>query len=100
METEKAMNNEMIARKLNEYADYLEGEESNVHRVRAYRRAAQTIRELERPAANVLAEKGRAGIDELPGVGASLAYTIESLIRTGEFRTLRPPADTSTRNGC
>ncbi len=84
------MNNELIARKLSEYADYLEGEESNVHRVRAYRRAAQTIRELERPASDILAEKGRGGIDELPGVGASLAYTIESLIRTGEFRTLRP----------
>ena len=84
------MTNEAIAQKLSEYADYLEGEESNVHRVRAYRRAAQTIRELERPAADILAEKGRAGLDELPGVGASLAYTIEGLVRTGEFRTLRP----------
>ena len=26
----------------------------------------------------------------MPGVGASLAYTIEGLIRTGEFHTLRP----------
>jgi DNA polymerase (family 10) len=84
------MNNADIAHKLNEYADYLEGEEPNIYRVRAYRRAAQTIRELERPAADILAEKGRAGLDELPGVGASIAYTIESLIRTGEFRTLRP----------
>jgi DNA polymerase (family X) len=84
------MNNPDIARKLNEYADYLEGEEPNIHRVRAYRRAAQTIRELERPASDILAEQGRAGLDALPGVGASLAYTIESLIRTGEFRTLRP----------
>jgi DNA polymerase (family X) len=84
------MNNETIAHKLSEYADYLEGEESNIHRVRAYRRAAQTVRELERPAVDILAEKGRAGLDELPGVGASLAYTIEGLIRTGEFRTLRP----------
>jgi DNA polymerase (family X) len=70
------MNNADIAHKLNEYADYLEGEEPNIYRVRAYRRAAQTIRELERPAADILAEKGRAGLDELPGVGASIAYTI------------------------
>ncbi len=37
-------------------------------------------------------EKGRAGLEELPGIGASLAYTIEGLVRTGEFRTLRPDA--------
>ncbi len=84
------MNNADIARKLNEYADYLESEEPNIHRVRAYRRAAQTIFALDRPASELLAEKGRAGLDELPGVGASLAYTIEGLIRTGEFHTLRP----------
>jgi DNA polymerase (family 10) len=84
------MNNEMIAHKLNEYADYLEGEEANIYRARAYRRAAQTILGLDKPASDLLAEKGRAGLDELPGVGASLAYTIESLIRTGEFHTLRP----------
>ena len=45
---------------------------------------------LDRPASDILDEKGRAGLDELPGVGASLVYTIESLIRTGEFHTLRP----------
>ena len=84
------MNNADIARKLNEYADYLESEEPNIHRVRAYRRAAQTIFALDRPASELLAEKGCAGLDELPGVGASLAYTIEGLIRTGEFHTLRP----------
>ena len=87
---ETAMNNADIARQLNEYAEYLESEEPNIHRVRAYRRAAQTIFALDRPASEILTEKGRAGLDELPGVGASLAYTIEGLIRTGEFHTLRP----------
>jgi hypothetical protein len=42
--------------------------------------------------ADVVREKGRAGLEELPGIGASLAYTIEGLVRTGEFRTLRPDA--------
>jgi DNA polymerase (family 10) len=86
------MDNETIARKLNEYATFLEGEESNVYRVRAYRRGAQTVLAQERPLAEVVAEKGRAGLEELPGIGASLAYTIEGLVRTGEFRTLRPEA--------
>lgn len=84
------MDNPTIARKLNDYATYLEGEESNVYRVRAYRRAAETVLAQGRPLSELLAEKGRAGLEELPGVGRSLAYTLEGLIRTGEFRTLRP----------
>jgi DNA polymerase (family 10) len=86
------MDNATIARKLNDYATYLEGEDTNVYRVRAYRRAAATVLEQERPLAEVVNEKGRAGLEELPGIGPSLAYTIEGLIRTGEFRTLRPDA--------
>jgi DNA polymerase (family 10) len=88
----RTMDNTTIARKLNEYATYLEGEESNVYRVRAYRRGAETVLAQPRPLAEVLAAKGRAGLEELPGIGSSLAYTIEGLIRTGEFRTLRPDA--------
>jgi hypothetical protein len=86
------MDNATIARKLNDYAIYLEGEDSNVYRVRAYRRAAATVLAQERSLADVVNEKGRAGLEELPGIGVSLAYTIEGLVRTGEFRTLRPDA--------
>jgi hypothetical protein len=84
------MDNQTIARKLNDYANYLEGEEPNVYRVRAYRRGAETVLSLKRSLAEVLAKQGRAGLEELPGIGTSLAYTIEGLLRTGEFRTLRP----------
>jgi len=86
------MDNTTIARKLNDYATYLEGEDSHLYRVRAYRRAAATVLEQERPLADVVNEKGRAGLEELPGIGPSLAYTVEGLVRTGEFRTLRPDA--------
>jgi DNA polymerase (family 10) len=86
------MDNATIARKLNDYATYLEGEDANVYRVRAYRRAAATVLSQERSLAEVVQEKGRAGLEELPDIGASLAYTIEGLVRTGEFRTLRPDA--------
>jgi DNA polymerase (family 10) len=85
------MDNRTIAKKLTEYAQYLEGEEGNVYRARAYRRAAETAQAFERPMADVVAEKGRAGLEELPGIGQSLAFTIEGLVRTGEFRTLRSP---------
>jgi hypothetical protein len=84
------MDNATIARKLIEFADYLDAEEANVYRVRAYRRAAQSVLAAERSLAEVVAEQGRRGLEALDGVGAHLAYTIEGLIRTGEFRTLRP----------
>jgi putative hydrolase len=83
------MNNAMIATKLAEYAGYLEGEGGNLYRARAYRRAAETVRSWARPVAEIVEEQGRAGLEALPGIGDSLAYTIEQLVRTGEFRTLR-----------
>jgi DNA polymerase (family X) len=86
------MDNATIARKLNDYATYLEGEDSNVYRIRAYRRAAETALAQDRSLAEIVNEKGRVGLEELPGIGFSLAYTIEGLVRTGEFRTLRPDA--------
>jgi hypothetical protein len=91
-QAEGIMDNAAIARKLNEYATYLEGEDPNVYRVRAYRQAATTVLAQERPLAEIVDEKGRSGLEELPGIGSSLGYTIEGLIRTGEFRTLRPDA--------
>jgi DNA polymerase/3'-5' exonuclease PolX len=36
------------------------------------------------------AEQGRAGLEGLPGIGSHLAYTLEGLLTTGAFRTLRP----------
>ncbi len=86
------MDNATIARKLMEYADYLEGEDTNVHRVRAYRRAAEAVLAEAQSLSEIVAEKGRAGLEELPGIGARLGYTIEGLIRTGAFHTLKPDA--------
>jgi DNA polymerase (family 10) len=84
------MNNTTIAERLNEYATYLDTAEGNVHRTRAYRRAAETILSLDRPVGQILEEGGRSALLALPGIGQSLAYTIEALVKTGEFRTLRP----------
>jgi hypothetical protein len=84
------MDNTTVAQKLADYATYLEAEDANVYRVRAYRRAADSVRALDRPLAEVFAAEGRDGLEQLPGVGSHLSYTIESLLKTGEFRTLRP----------
>jgi DNA polymerase (family X) len=84
------VDNITIAKKLADYAAYLEGEDGNVYRVRAYRRAADTVRMLDRPLKDIFESEGRAGLEALPGVGSHLSYTLESLLSTGEFRTLRP----------
>jgi hypothetical protein len=82
------MTNATIAEKLTEYANYLEAREANVYRVRAYRQAAQTILGIDRPVSDLLVAEGRAGLEALPGIGSHLSYTIESLVKTGEFRTM------------
>jgi hypothetical protein len=84
------MENQAIAERLTGYAQELEAEGATVYRVRAYRRAAEVVGALERPLKEIVAEQGRAGLEELPGIGKSLAYTLESLARAGEWRTLRP----------
>lgn len=81
------MNNHEIARRLTEHARTLATEGENVYRIRAYRQAAQTVAWMDRPLAVVLEEKGRAGLEALPGIGRHLSYTLEGLLRTGEFRT-------------
>jgi DNA polymerase (family 10) len=83
------MDNRTIAGRLTAQAHKLETERSNLFRVKAYRRAAQTILGLDRPVETIVADQGRKGLQRLPGIGSHLAHTIENLVRTGEFRSLR-----------
>ena len=83
------MDNQTIADYLSDYAAELRINEPNLFRVRAYRWAAEMVRTMERPLTDVLETEGRAGIAALPAIGAHIAYTIEELIRSGEFRTWR-----------
>lgn len=82
------MDNRTIAQRLLEYARDLEAVEVNPYRVQAYRKAADTVLALERPVADIVRELGRDGLEVLPGIGSHLSYTLEALVRTGEFRTL------------
>jgi DNA polymerase/3'-5' exonuclease PolX len=82
------MDNRTIARRLLDYARNLDGGEGNLFRVKAYRRAAETLERLERPVEQILDEKGRPGLRKLPGIGRHLAFTIDELVRTGKFRTM------------
>lgn len=82
------MDNTTIAQHLRDYAEYLEAEDASIYRVRAYRRAAETVLTLDRPIKELVELEGRAGLEALPGIGAHLSYAIESLVRTGELHTL------------
>jgi DNA polymerase/3'-5' exonuclease PolX len=82
------MDNRTIANRLIDYAHHLEAREASLYRIRAYRRAAETILRLDRPAVEIAAENGRRGLSALPGIGRHLSFTIDTLARTGQFRTL------------
>jgi DNA polymerase (family 10) len=88
------MTNRTIAIQLLEHAHDLEQRRSSLYRIRAYRRAAETILGLDRPLAEIASKSGRKSLRLLPGIGRSLSAALEKLLTTGEFRMLndRAPA--------
>jgi DNA polymerase/3'-5' exonuclease PolX len=87
------MDNTILAKRLREYARHLDRQRDNLYRIRAYRRAADVVERLDRPVHELLEKEGRDALAALPGIGAHLAYTIEELIRTGEFHTVHSPRE-------
>jgi DNA polymerase (family X) len=75
--------NDHIADRLDEIAAFLAAQSANPYRVRAYRRAAETLRFLATPVSQILATHGTPGLDQLPGIGPSLARTIRDLVVGG-----------------
>ena len=76
------------ARRLDEVAAILEQQGASVHRVRAYRTAAERLRRLEEPAAEILRREGLEGLDRLPGIGPIIARAIRSIVTTGRLPIL------------
>ncbi len=84
------MTNPTIARLFREHASRLEQEEMTLYRIRAWRQAADRIEALSQPLEEIYQEQGSAGLKTLPGIGDHLAYTLEGLLTTGEWRVLHP----------
>lgn len=80
--------NLMVADRFEEVARLLEEQHANPFRAQAYRNAATTIRELDRPVGEILEEEGIEGLDRLPGIGPALARAIAQLVTTGRFGML------------
>jgi len=82
-----ALNRE-IAHRLKEVAELLHDQGSNPFRAQAYRHAAQTLEQLERPVDDILHAEGVDGLQKLPGIGESLSRAIRELILNGKLPML------------
>ena len=81
-----AVHNASIAETLRHVADLLEIEGANPFRIRAYRRAAQTVEDLPQSAAKMVAD-GKTLVG-LPGIGKDLAGKITEIVKTGRLEAL------------
>jgi DNA polymerase (family 10) len=82
---ERNLDNAAIAEQLESFAVLLDLSGSSFYTSRAYRRAAETIRETKAPVADLVAA-GRAR--ELRGIGAGIAARLEELVSTGRIAEL------------
>lgn len=83
--------NQQVATIFRSMAERLAAQRANPYRVRAYRRAAETIEALEEDIASVAA---RQALEELEGIGRDLADKIEEFLKTGRiqaYEALRTP---------
>jgi DNA polymerase (family 10) len=79
------VDNRTIAERLDAFATLLELSEANPYTIRAYRRAAETIRAAPLPVAELVAD-GR--VRQLRGIGSSIEARLRELVQTGEIAEL------------
>lgn len=76
--------NHQLANLLITMGELLSTQGANPHRVRAYKRAAETIAQLNE---DVTAIANRGDLQELPGIGKDLSTKIVEFIQTGTIRS-------------
>lgn len=77
--------NEEIADQLEEAAELLRAHEGDGYRMRAYRRAADTVRHLDEPAIAILDRDGQEGLVAVPTIGRSIAAAIDEMAHRGRW---------------
>jgi hypothetical protein len=80
-----ASSNNEIANTLDHVADLLELEGESSFRVRSYRNAAQTIRDLDTPVSTLMKQDGEHLLKDWPGIGDKLAGSIKEIATTGRL---------------
>lgn len=86
--------NQALADKLREMAEVLEIQHESGYRVAAYRRAAQTLLELDRSIDEIVRHEGLKGVVELPGIGRGIGAAMVELVTTGRWNALERLAGT------
>ena len=79
------MTNEEIARVFGEISEYLEMGDV-AFKPQAYSRASAVIASLEEDVASIYEKGGLKALEDIPGVGKSLALKIEEYLRTGKIK--------------
>lgn len=77
-----------VAERLREAALLLERQGADAFRVRACRRAAETVAETPRDLLEMIAKGGDSALMTLPGIGRSLAAAIAEIVLTGHWARL------------
>ncbi|WP_454062124.1 helix-hairpin-helix domain-containing protein [Candidatus Nitrospira salsa] len=80
--------NHDVAERLEEVAQLLHDQGSNLFRVQAYRHAAETLVQLEKPVNEILKSEGLDGLKHLPAIGESIARAVRDLVLTGRLPML------------
>jgi DNA polymerase (family 10) len=80
--------NGAVARCFDEIAELLGRRRATDFRIAAYQRGAAVLRELLCPIDRIYEDSGRAGLEEIPGLGRSLALSVEKFLQTGLMPTL------------
>ncbi len=81
--------NAQIADVLERIAALLETGDNNPFRVRAYREGAQTIRELDKPVAEMVRRDQMDDLKALPNIGGGLAAVIGEYVTSGKSNLLQ-----------
>jgi DNA polymerase (family 10) len=80
--------NRDVANRLEEAARLLRDQGADPYRVNAYLRAAQNVRRWRTPVSEVYRQGGLDGLEQLPGVGPSIARAIRELLVRGRLPML------------
>ncbi|MGL4552987.1 MAG: hypothetical protein ACRC33_17570 [Gemmataceae bacterium] len=86
------MTNDEVKQVLLAHARELDRHGGSIFQARAFRAAALIVQGLTRPVEEIVEQRGRRGLESIPGIGRSIAYAIDSILTTGRLRTLRDPA--------
>jgi DNA polymerase (family X) len=86
--TRAPVGNEDVAELLDEVAELLDAQGAGHYRALAYRRAAETVRGLDFPLADIVESGGEDALTALPAIGENLARHILEILETGELQLL------------